>query len=317
MANIKPYTDQIQNAVYGEEVRGSIINALNKVNDDNNSYTNLKNEVVAAKNSVDSQVNSFDNKVNTAKSTLSSLNSAVSTANTAESNLTSATSTANTAKSNLDSSTTKANGAKAELDNTIKSASTAQSNLQPVVDSASNLSKTLNESTIESANAASSALQSAISGATPIQEDLSEAIERAKKARSDLNLDVYNASTKWKSRKEGSYIKANTDLNLGYLVSSEWTCPSDDIAKTLKNCPTKKAFKMSTDELVKDGAVFRTILDTDGSYWMQKVERTDGVTSFVYGTWRLLHQGEGGLDLTLSDQFLTTWQKILGGGDDT
>lgn len=35
MANIKPYTDQIKNAVYGEEVRDSIVSALEKVNDDN------------------------------------------------------------------------------------------------------------------------------------------------------------------------------------------------------------------------------------------------------------------------------------------
>ena len=36
MANIQPYIDQILNAVYGEEVRSSIANALEKVNDDNN-----------------------------------------------------------------------------------------------------------------------------------------------------------------------------------------------------------------------------------------------------------------------------------------
>ena len=34
MANIKPYIDQIMGATYGEEVRGSIANALMKVNDD-------------------------------------------------------------------------------------------------------------------------------------------------------------------------------------------------------------------------------------------------------------------------------------------
>ena len=45
MANIKEYTDQIASAVYGEEVRGSIINALNKVNDDNNAYNALKEEI--------------------------------------------------------------------------------------------------------------------------------------------------------------------------------------------------------------------------------------------------------------------------------
>lgn len=49
MANIKPYTDEIANAVYGEEVRSSIINALNKVNDDNNSYQDIKNQIVASK----------------------------------------------------------------------------------------------------------------------------------------------------------------------------------------------------------------------------------------------------------------------------
>ena len=45
MANIQPYIDQILNAVYGEEVRSSIVNALEKVNDDNNSYSDLKKEV--------------------------------------------------------------------------------------------------------------------------------------------------------------------------------------------------------------------------------------------------------------------------------
>ena len=38
MANIKPYLDNIANAEYGEDVRGSLINALIKVNDDNDSY---------------------------------------------------------------------------------------------------------------------------------------------------------------------------------------------------------------------------------------------------------------------------------------
>lgn len=56
MANIQPYIDQIQNAVYGEEVRSSIVNALTKVNDDNDSYADLKKEVIAAKDKVDEDV---------------------------------------------------------------------------------------------------------------------------------------------------------------------------------------------------------------------------------------------------------------------
>ena len=48
MANIDPYIKQIQNAVYGEEVRSSIINSLKKGNDDNESYAALKKDVIAA-----------------------------------------------------------------------------------------------------------------------------------------------------------------------------------------------------------------------------------------------------------------------------
>lgn len=45
MADISEYTDAIMEARYGEEVRGSIVGALNKVNDDNNSYSDIKEEI--------------------------------------------------------------------------------------------------------------------------------------------------------------------------------------------------------------------------------------------------------------------------------
>jgi hypothetical protein len=45
MADIHEYTDAIAEARYGEEVRGSIINALEKVNDDNNKYIGIKDEI--------------------------------------------------------------------------------------------------------------------------------------------------------------------------------------------------------------------------------------------------------------------------------
>lgn len=60
MANIKEYTDAIKNAVYGEQVRGSIINALNRVNDDNNSYAAIKTSIEATKTAVDDTVAQFN-----------------------------------------------------------------------------------------------------------------------------------------------------------------------------------------------------------------------------------------------------------------
>ena len=45
MADIHEYTDAIAEARYGKEVRGSIINALEAVNDDNNQYIGIKDEI--------------------------------------------------------------------------------------------------------------------------------------------------------------------------------------------------------------------------------------------------------------------------------
>ena len=79
MANIDPYIEQIQNAVYGEEVRSSIINSLKKVNDDNESYAALKKDVIAAKDTVVEQVSEFDAKVSATKATITALEQATST----------------------------------------------------------------------------------------------------------------------------------------------------------------------------------------------------------------------------------------------
>ena len=65
MANIAPYIEQIQNAVYGEEVRSSIINALEKVNDDNESYQQLKQDVIAAKDKVETAVAEYEEAIET------------------------------------------------------------------------------------------------------------------------------------------------------------------------------------------------------------------------------------------------------------
>lgn len=134
MADIKQYTDQIANAVYGEEVRGSIINALNKVNDDNNSYAQLKTDVIAARDHVDDQVAAFDQKVANAQSATTALTNATNTANTTKNNLDASVSAANTAKSNLDSSTSKANTAVSVANDALQSLSSenasAKSNVE-------------------------------------------------------------------------------------------------------------------------------------------------------------------------------------------
>lgn len=228
MANIQPYIDQILNAVYGEEVRSSIVNALEKVNDDNNSYADLKKEVIAAKDAVDKDVDAVQQKLNAASTALTNLQNATSaantaktnlqnatnTANTAKSNLTSATSTANTAKSNVEAATnaaktaiSNANAAKTNLEKVITSATTTQSNLQGVIDNANQIKGQLDssnttavtskknlDSAISDASVAKSQLQEVINSASSVKTSLSNVISTANTAKSNLDVSVATAN---------------------------------------------------------------------------------------------------------------------------
>lgn len=228
MANIQPYIDQILNAVYGEEVRSSIVNALEKVNDDNNSYADLKKEVIAAKDAVDEDVDAVQQKLNAASTALTNLQNATSaantaktnlqnatnTANTAKSNLTSATSTANTAKSNVEAATnaaktaiSNANAAKTNLEKVITSATTTQSNLQGVIDNANQIKGQLDssnatavtskknlDSAISDASVAKSQLQEVINSASSVKTSLSNVISTANTAKSNLDASVTTAN---------------------------------------------------------------------------------------------------------------------------
>ena len=215
MANIKPYTDEIANAVYGEEVRNSIINALNKVNDDNNSYQDIKNQIVASKDDVNEAVAEFDAKVasaqdattalidatskgNTAKS---ALDSAITSANTARTNLVSATSSANNAESTLKSATStaqtataSANDVKKNLDSSISSANSAKSALDTAISNAKTAKSNLDTST-STGNTAKNNLDTAISNATKTRSDLNAVISSAQSAQSSLSGVIAQAST--------------------------------------------------------------------------------------------------------------------------
>lgn len=228
MANIQPYIDQILNAVYGEEVRSSIVNALEKVNDDNNSYADLKKEVIAAKDAVDKDVDAVQQKLNAASTALTNLQNATSaantaktnlqnatnTANTAKSNLTNATSTANAAKSNVEAATnaaktaiSNANAAKTNLEKVITSATTTQSNLQGVIDNANQIKGQLDssnatavtskknlDSAISDASVAKSQLQEVINSASSVKTSLSNVISTANTAKSNLDASVTTAN---------------------------------------------------------------------------------------------------------------------------
>lgn len=226
MANIKPYTDEIANAVYGEEVRSSIINALNKVNDDNNSYQDIKNQIVASKDDVNEAVTEFDAKVASAQDATTALINATSKGNTAKSALDSAITSANTARTNLASATTSANNAESTLKSATSTAQTATA-------SANDVKKNL-DSSITSANSAKSALDTAISNAktaksnldtststgNTAKKNLDTAISNATKTRSDLNAVISSAQSAQSSLSGVIAQASTTQTNLQNATNS-------------------------------------------------------------------------------------------------
>ena len=204
MANIKPYTDEIANAVYGEEVRSSIINALNKVNDDNNSYQDIKNQIVASKDDVNEAVAEFDTKVASAQDATTALINATSKGNTAKSELDNAITSANTARTNLVSATTSANNAESTLKSATSTAQTATA-------SANDVKKNL-DSSISSANSAKSALDTAISNAKTAKSNLDTSTSTGNTAKNNLDTAISNAT------------KTRSDLNA--VISSAQSAQS-------------------------------------------------------------------------------------------
>lgn len=228
MANIDEYIRQIEQAEYGEEVRSSIVNALKKVNDDNNSYGDIKKEILNAKDAIDDQVVAFDNKVTTAQSIIKNLTDATSTANQAKTNLDASVKTANTAKSNLENATnaaetaktgveqetlnankaiTNANNAKSNLEKVITSAGTAQGTLQDVINAANQMKGQLDTSNstavtakknldaaIDEASTAKTQLSEVITNAGKIKTALSEVITQANVAKTNLDNSVKTAN---------------------------------------------------------------------------------------------------------------------------
>ena len=269
MADIKQYTDQIANAVYGEEVRGSIINALNKVNDDNNSYAQIKSDVVAAKDDVSAQVAAFDQKVANAQSATTALTNATNTANTTKKNLDASVSAANTAKTNVDSSTSKANAAKSNVDaavstanQTITNANTAKSNLDSSIKNASTAQSNV-QSTINTANATNTTLKDTTATASTVNSNLNGTISSANSAKTSLQDTINNSNTA-KSNLSGvitQSAKSQQDLNTAVSVANDaLQSLSSENASAKSNLEELRGENFNSQEILSGVADLRAYL---------------------------------------------------------
>ena len=223
MANIDPYLQEISDAVYGEEVRGSIINALKKVNDDNESYIEIKNEIIQAKDDIDADLQEFSGLIEEADTKKAALSETIGEANTADESLGAKITTAGTlkddlqaledasgdlvaalntakgqaetAKENLDSSIEQGTAKKTALDESISGAGTAKQNLDGSIQTATT-KKTQLDSSIEAAGTSKQALDASKQAADTAKTNLDGSITTAGETKTALDGSITEAGTK-------------------------------------------------------------------------------------------------------------------------
>lgn len=217
MANIDEYIKQIQQARYGEEVRDSIVNALKKVNDDNNSYVAIKKEVVAAKDIVEEKAEIFDEKANAAKETLTALQASTQIANEAKSSLNNIISSAISTKKELEQAVletgeviARVDNAKSNLDKSITSAGKAELNLQRQIETSNQIKNQLdvgNSTAIE----LKKNLDMAINEANTAKVKLVEAINNAGNTAVENIENAQNTATQAVETAKAEAIKTVAD----------------------------------------------------------------------------------------------------------
>lgn len=245
MANIKPYLDNIANAEYGEDVRGSLINALIKVNDDNDSYNDLKEEVIAARDDINDQVDQFDEKMEAASEISKKLEEDTASGNQTHSDLTNSITIAQSERSKLESAyenvgkvVESANKKKDALDASISSANTAKANLDDSVTTATTTKKSLDE-TIQTSEQRKKNLDSSITSANKIFSNLNDAITSANNAKSNLTQVTDSADSAKTALSEVIDSATATKSIIDASIKSATTA-NTNLSESIKNATTAK-----------------------------------------------------------------------------
>lgn len=169
MADIKSYTNQIQSAVYGEEVRGSIVNAINAMNDESESAKSTASSANSTANAANSKSDSAISTANKAASDASSAKSSAAESATSAQNA--ATSAANSeteakaAQTAAESSATDASTSATAATN----AQTAAENAQTAAQNAQTAAETAQASATAAVTSAQNSADSAASSVTAAQ----------------------------------------------------------------------------------------------------------------------------------------------------
>ena len=196
MANVKKYTEQIASAKKGKDVRSAIVNAINEVSDENNTYNQTKADIQAAQKSINADVTknqqtqqAFNADLQEAKTVQSGLTEKNEAGNTLLTNLTKKVSDGNTLLTNLTKKVTEGNNTHKNLEADITAAGQAEESLEADITAAGQAEESL-EADITAAGQAEESLEADITAAGQEERSLEADVTAAGEAKTKLDASI-------------------------------------------------------------------------------------------------------------------------------
>ena len=196
MADVRKYTEQIANAKKGKDVRSALVNAINEVSDENNSYNQTKADILEAQKSISADVTknqqtqqAFNSDLKEAKTVQEDLTSKLKTGTTLAENLEKKNTTATTLDKSLGDKNTTATKNAQTLEADIAAAGQAEKSLEADVTAAGRAEKSL-EADVTAAGQAEESLEADVTAAGQAERSLEADVTAAGEAKTKLDASI-------------------------------------------------------------------------------------------------------------------------------
>ena len=199
MADVKKYTEQIANAKKGKDVRNSIVAAINEVSDENNTYNQIKADILSAQKSINVDVaknlqiqKDFDTDLQEVKAVQEDLTPKLDTGSTLAKKLEKENATAEALNKSLEDKNTVATKTAQTLETDIAAANKAAQMLEQDTTAAGNAEQSL-EADITAADQAERSLEADITAAEETKTALDTSIKTSAENIATMQNLVQNA----------------------------------------------------------------------------------------------------------------------------
>lgn len=261
MADVRKYTEQIASAKKGKDVRSAIVNAINEVSDENNTYNQTKADIQAAQKSINADVTKN-------QQTQQAFNSDLQEAKTVQKDLAAKMETGTTLAENLEKKNTTASSLDKSLGEKNTAAGKTVQTLEADITAGNNVIKTL-EADIATAGQREKSLEADITAAGKAEESLEADITTAGQAERSLEADV-TAAGKAKENLDAS-IKTSADN----IVTMQNLIQNADQIKTGLETDLSNARQASQD-LVQNTADSVAEIETAGQTQIDLIKQNGG-----------------------------------------